>query len=229
MEILQENKKGYASDRQRAVLLALLDNRMVQDVFFLTGGTALSVFYLGHRVSDDIDLFSTEPIGLPEIDFWIKTRWGLQYSPLQKSAQFLSMLIEGVKVDLVLDDQSFKDPRRRFHFDSQRSVQVDSLSNIVTNKFTAVISRTEPKDFVDFYLILQTFKPYDWDELYQMSRLKDAVFDDPPTAAFQLEAGLAFLRENPSLRPKMLREVDWERLVVFYQDLSRWLYALAKP
>ncbi|MBI5586077.1 MAG: nucleotidyl transferase AbiEii/AbiGii toxin family protein [Deltaproteobacteria bacterium] len=40
-----------------------------------TGGTALSVFYLGHRISDDIDLFSTESIALPEIDFWIKIQW----------------------------------------------------------------------------------------------------------------------------------------------------------
>ena len=62
MEPLQENKAGYASAAQREVLLGLVEHPTIRDVFFLTGGTALSVFYLGHRVSDDIDLFSVDTI-----------------------------------------------------------------------------------------------------------------------------------------------------------------------
>lgn len=80
MEPLQENKASYASADQREVLLGLAEHSTIQGVFFLTGGTALSVFYLSHRVSDDIDLFSIEPIDLPELDFWIKTRWGSRCS-----------------------------------------------------------------------------------------------------------------------------------------------------
>jgi hypothetical protein len=228
MEVLQENRKGYASDEQREVLLGLLDNPTVQDVLFLTGGTALSVFYLGHRVSDDIDLFSIEPIDLAEIAFWVKTRWGSRCSQLRKSPQFLSMLIDGVKVDLVIDPLSIREQRPRVYFDNRKLLQIDTLSNIASNKFTAVVSRIEPKDFVDLYLILQTFPKYDLGDLYQKSRLKDAIFDDPPTAAFQLEAGIAFLYENPSLRPRMLKEVVWEELFYFYQELTQWLYALVK-
>lgn len=229
MEALQENKKGYASDSQRKILLGLLDNRTVQDVFFLTGGTALAVFYLGHRISDDIDLFSTESIAMPEVDFWIKTRWGARCSVLQKSRQFLSLLIDGVKVDLVLDPLSFKGKRPRFHFDPQRSIQIDDLFNIATNKLTAIVSRTEPKDFVDFYLLLQHFPGLELQELYDKSRLKEAIFDDPPTAAFQMETGLSFVRENPALRPKMIRELEWADLHSFYEKLTRWIYSLAKP
>ena len=228
MEPLQENKAGYASADQREVLLGLVEHPTIRDGFFLTGGTALSVFYLSHRVSDDIDLFSIESIGLPELDFWIKTRWGSRCSQLRKSPQFLSMLIDGVKVDLVIDPLSLRNPRKRFHFDNQRSLQIDTLSNIASNKFTAVVSRTEPKDFVDLYLILQIFPEYDWEDLYQKSRLKDAIFDDPPTAAFQLESGVAFLRENPSLWPRMLEKVVWEELFYFYNQLTQWLYALVR-
>jgi hypothetical protein len=226
MEPLQENRAGYASADQRKVLLGLVEHPTIRDVFFLTGGTALSVFYLGHRVSDDIDLFSIEPIDLPELDFWIKTRWGSRCSQLRKSPQFLSMLIDGVKVDLIIDPLSFRHARERFQFDNLRSLQVDTLSNIVSNKFTAVVSRTEPKDFVDLYLILQFFPEYDWEDLYQKSRLKDAIFDDPPTAAFQLEAGVGFLKENPFLWPKMIRELNWENLFDFYEKLTRWVYDL---
>jgi hypothetical protein len=228
MELLQENRAGYASPNQREVLLGLVEHPIIRAAFFLTGGTALSVFFLGHRVSDDIDLFSIDLVDLPELDFWIKTRWGSRCSQLRKSPQFLSMLIDGVKVDLVVDPLSFREPRQRFHFDHQRSLQVDTLSNIVTNKFTAVVSRTEPKDFVDLYLILQIFPEYNFEDLYQKSRLKDAIFDDPPTAAFQLETGIAFLRENPLLWPKMIQEINWENLFDFYEKLIPWVFNLAR-
>lgn len=49
---------------QRRLLVHLFRLPFVAESSFLTGGTCLSVFYLGHRKSDDLDLFS-----LHEIDF----------------------------------------------------------------------------------------------------------------------------------------------------------------
>jgi hypothetical protein len=43
----------------------------VSETFFLTGGTALSVFYLHQRVSEDIDLFSGHFQDLGSIDILI--------------------------------------------------------------------------------------------------------------------------------------------------------------
>jgi predicted nucleotidyltransferase component of viral defense system len=51
METVLENKNGYASGNQREVLIQLAQYPLIQENFFLTGGTALSVFYLGHRVA----------------------------------------------------------------------------------------------------------------------------------------------------------------------------------
>jgi hypothetical protein len=48
----KENKQGYASEMQRNVLVSLLNNFLIQENFFLTGGTALSAFYLYHRLSN---------------------------------------------------------------------------------------------------------------------------------------------------------------------------------
>jgi len=41
----KENKQGYASEMQRNVLVSLLNNVLIQDNFFLTGGTAFIEFY----------------------------------------------------------------------------------------------------------------------------------------------------------------------------------------
>ena len=55
METLKEDKNGYVSEAQREVLVQLVTHPVIEGSFFLTGGTALSVFYLNHRLSDDLD------------------------------------------------------------------------------------------------------------------------------------------------------------------------------
>lgn len=51
--------KGILTPLQKEVLGIL---GQMQDIsgFYLTGGTALAEFYLGHRQSFDLDLFTTE-------------------------------------------------------------------------------------------------------------------------------------------------------------------------
>jgi len=75
MDTLKEDKAYYASARHREVLQGLLAHPEIERSFFLTGGTALSVFYLHHRVSDVPDLFTLEPMSLSELDPWIRARW----------------------------------------------------------------------------------------------------------------------------------------------------------
>ena len=46
---------------QKQVLVALFDSGLADREYYLTGGTALSAFYLQHRFSDDLDLFTRKP------------------------------------------------------------------------------------------------------------------------------------------------------------------------
>ena len=69
---LVENKNCYASLSQRDVLLTLIANPAIEGSFFLTGGTALSAFYLHHRLSNDLYLFTLNPADMSEIDFWLR-------------------------------------------------------------------------------------------------------------------------------------------------------------
>lgn len=50
-------------------------------------------------------------------------------------------------------------------------IVVDSLENIGVNKLTAILGRTEPKDFVDLYFILHA--GYDFDDLLAKAQEKD--------------------------------------------------------
>lgn len=229
MSVLKENKKFFASTQQREVLLGLLTHPTIEQSFFLTGGTALAVFYLHHRVSDDLDFFTLAPLDLAELDFWIRAQWTEACSKIKEGPNFLSFLIAETKVEFVINPLSNTDYRATAEFENGRRLQVDNLKNIISNKLGAIVSRQEPKDFVDFYFLVERYPDLDLEATYQDAKRKDAIFDDPPTAAFQMEEGLSLIREKPSLLPEIRREFDPKKFEDTFVELAEWLYQKYKP
>ena len=225
---IKENINCYATHAQKEVLTQLITYPDIERKFFLTGGTALSVFYLHHRLSDDLDLFTKDFSNLAEIAFWIKTNWPKESVKIKEAGQFLSLLIKDVKVDFVIDTLSSDEERERYMFENGHYLSIDTISNIVSNKFCTLVSRTEPKDYIDFYMILKSFPTIKINDIYQESRLKDAIFDDPPTAAFQMETGVAFIKKNPAIMPKIFTQIDMQDFFEFYNKTAIWLYKLFK-
>ena len=228
MEINQENRNCYATPAQREVLLDLLTNPLVEKHFFLTGGTALAVFYLNHRKSNDLDLFTVEPLQLENLDTWVKRMWPHDYLVTNKADHFLSVLIRDVKVDFVIDSLSSKQNRPTATFENNHTLHVDTLENIVSNKFCTLVSRTEPKDFVDFYCIQQGDEAFSFEIMYEAARHKEGIFDDPPTAAYHLENSLEFFRQNPELFPETRFAFDPAELITFYEKIISQIYGLAR-
>jgi len=223
-----EDKGCYASPAQREVLVNFIAHPDIEKNFFLTGGTALSVFYPHHRISDDLDLFAKDFTDLSEIGFWIKSRWPNESVTIKEASQVVSFLVGEGKVDLVIDRLSTDEQRSSHLFETGRHLFIDTINNIVSNKLCAVVSRTEPKDYIDLFMILKSFSNIEISDVYRMSRLKDAIFDDPPTAAYQLETGIAFIKENPTLIPTVLQKIDMKEFYEFYEKLAQWLYARIK-
>ncbi len=58
MAEITEHVTGYQSIKQRNLLLKIFTYEFSRENLFITGGTALSVFYAAHRTSKDIDLFA---------------------------------------------------------------------------------------------------------------------------------------------------------------------------
>ena len=59
--------RTHVLPRQRAFLLRFF-SLDVGARFLLTDGTALAAFYLRHRLSRDLDLFTLDAEALPEVD-----------------------------------------------------------------------------------------------------------------------------------------------------------------
>ncbi len=78
--------------------------------FFLTGGTALAAFYLHHRASVDLDLFTLDDLALPEAELLLPhlaTALDCQIGSLRRTEHFCQLLLEStagpLKIDLVRD------------------------------------------------------------------------------------------------------------------------------
>ena len=227
------DERGFQAPIQREILSGLSDNQEISQRFFLTGGTALSAFYLGHRVSEDLDLFSYEQRDLGDIAAWIAETWPHEAKPLRMSDGFFMVVIREVKVDIVFDHLAIPGVRARADLGGGRTIAVDTIENIASNKLTTLASRTEPKDYIDFYFLRRRYPELDLAEIYANAAAKDAQFDDPATAAFQIEIGTEEIRRlirDSSARlksqrvPPLLQEVDWNDFWRFYNGLAEWIY-----
>ena len=160
-----------------ALQLAVLEQFFATDAgqrFFLTGGTALAAFYLHHRQSVDLDLFTLDDFALREASLLIPRLAkdiGCQIGRARTSEHFMQFLLEPengspLQVDLIRDFG----PQYGQHT-TVGDIVVDSLENIGANKLTAILGRTEAKDFVDLYFILDV--GYDIDDLLAKAGEKD--------------------------------------------------------
>lgn len=125
--------------------------------FYLSGGTALSAYYLHHRVSDDLDFFSFEEpdsIFLHAFARRLAQHLGVQdtrYETLYDRRQFFYCTEkEEWKVEFTHHPfTSLKEAQ------VQDGIRIDSIRDIAANKLLALTDRFDPKDFVDLYFLLQ--------------------------------------------------------------------------
>ncbi|MBI5645320.1 MAG: nucleotidyl transferase AbiEii/AbiGii toxin family protein [Ignavibacteriae bacterium] len=221
---LREDKTCYETPEQRAVLVELLALQSIRSHFFLTGGTALSVFYLHHRLSNDIDLFSRDLEALHEVDYELRLHFGMRAVRLRGSEYILTYRIDETKVDIVRDPLSLDEARPTAVMDRGREIRIDTLRNICSNKLTAMASRAEPKDFVDLFFLGRDAATFDLAAVYADAVRKDAIFDDPATAAYAIESNLGAVQQATILWPATKEPFVYDELLEWYARMLTSLY-----
>jgi len=128
--------------------------------FFLTGGSALGIFYLQHRRSYDLDFFTldTEHVNwhvLQNQVLAVAEAVGARCQSLTASPEFHRFQLTRDSESEILDFVIERVPQ----LDSQKEVfgiiRVDTLREIAVNKLCTLIGRCELKDLIDLYFLQQ--------------------------------------------------------------------------
>lgn len=185
--------------------------------FELAGGTALAAGYLGHRLSDDIDLFAP-PLGLPQWEaalaavtaVWQAAGIPAHAEPAPAQAGFARFWVgqRPVKVELAQDSPFRLVPSDR----TVDGMPIRSLTDLAADKTLALFGRATTRDFVDVYALMEH---YELSQLMAWAHAKDPGFSVP----WFIRALVQAERVQPD-RVQLLVPLDWDHLRLTFRQAA---------
>ena len=143
----------------------------LKDAFRFTGGTALSAFFLEHRLSEDLDFFSTEKISIHICQrFLSRLRFADVLSATKKFDRNIFILKnkDGSTLKVEFTYYPLHNIEDTWDLDG---LQVDSFLDLIVNKLCAIADRVEAKDYLDVYWALKK-SAHSLDELTRFAEQK---------------------------------------------------------
>ena len=195
--------------------------------FYLTGGTALSLFYLKHRKSNDLDFFTNNPElilpfsynleeGLKKINCATQRQRGLH--------SFVELMVtknnDSTIIHLAQDAPYRIEPLKQFP--QYPKLNVDSLTDIAANKLLALFGRAALRDFIDVYFLINK-KYVDFQEMVSNAKQKDPGFD-----LYWLGVALERIntfKDGSSEMLLLLEKVDYSQMLSFF---NQWREKITK-
>lgn len=206
---------GELSPGQKRVLDALAASEL-RETFYLSGGTALAAFHLHHRTSEDLDLFAREPFDSKRVLSFVAS--------IADEPPTMRRIHERLGFIAKVGDETLKLEFVHYEYDCVEppalrydAIKVDGLRDILANKLSAVVERTDPKDYADILLLLRR------DGLSLEQGMADCHRKFGwPGLRYLLET--AFLRvENLRAWPVLEPPVSLEEAKEFFRGLAREL------
>ncbi len=154
---------------------------------YLTGGTALSRGYFGHRYSDDLDLFVN---GDPRYGEWVdlfaatlehaqeRGELGFLSAATIRTSDFSRLTVTAARdPDIELKIDLVNDSAPHFGEPITRAVlgRIDALRNILSNKMGATL-RFAGKDLADIWIICRN-RSFNWPVVWEEAQAKEAGLD----------------------------------------------------
>jgi len=212
-------RKKILTEKQELLISHLPEE--IQTNFYLTGGTALSAFYLGHRLSEDMDFFTDAEEKMAPIEFLTGI---IRSLPSLDHLHFERLFDRRIFVATFKDNQILKVEFTSYPFKSLDDrlrvgkLVVDSLLNLITGKLFAMADRLDPKDFVDLYFVLKNKGL----KLEILVKLTEERFDVKGLEFVIPERILLVDRIAPRDLPVMVEKLDLDEMKGYYlQEATR--------
>jgi predicted nucleotidyltransferase component of viral defense system len=212
-EVLTENQK---------TLLRTFGSSTISQQFYLTGGTALSAFYLQHRYSEDLDFFTNEKQNVELLRKHIVE----VLTPISNNLNFIRSLETFIQLHITMSggevikmDFAYDTP---FHLkermlNSDYGIWIDNVLDIACNKISTVFDRGDAKDFVDLYFLLNEY--FSFDELWEQAKQKHIGLDE-----YWFCQALMRVVQLHKL-PRMIKPISLDELQTFFKKLHSIILA----
>ncbi|OGL38454.1 MAG: hypothetical protein A2042_08520 [Candidatus Schekmanbacteria bacterium GWA2_38_11] len=161
-------------------ILNLISSIPDKEAFYLTGGTALSAFFLKHRKSLDLDFFTNVEELIPSFSQKLESSLEKKIFTVERLRGFHSFVELSISsgkdstiIHFALDSPfRFEQPTDSAEIPGLR---IDSLIDIASNKVLALFGRAALRDFIDVYFLVK--ENFSKNKLLEKSRTKDPGFD----------------------------------------------------
>jgi len=196
--------------------------KLTQD-FYLTGGIALSAFYLQHRESVDIDLFTSDDNAFQRADDLTR----------QTSAN-LNIACHAIRIRSYFKHFQVgpRENQLTVHFSKEYSahvkppnnftgILVDSIEDIAVNKICAALGRTEIKDLVDLYFLDK--EGYSIGKYFDLAQQKDGGL------AYETLAYTLSQFQLAEIPPFMIKPLAVDELRQYRDATIDWLIQKSVP
>lgn len=145
--------------------------------FYLTGGTALSRFYLNHRYSDDLDFFVNSDAGFKDMNSVmirnISHTFNVNISNALITDDFCRLFVTDKNINLKIDFVNDVNFRAGEAYETEYGL-IDNPVNILANKISAILGRDEPKDVFDIIYIADNYL-FNWSDIFDYAKQKSFI------------------------------------------------------
>ena len=201
------------------------------EYFYITGGTALSHFYLKHRRSNDLDFFTTTEEFIIPFSRRLEEKLRNERMFIQRQRgihSFVELVVEQDEemtiIHLALDAVFRFEPLKEFP--EYPKLKVDSLADIASNKLLTLFGRAALRDFVDVYSLIKKTQ-FTIDELMDKAKIKDTGFD-----LYWLGVALERINTFKDASPEMLlliEPISFKELLAFFNEWRERIVKELKP
>lgn len=178
--------------------------------FALVDGTALSLVF-GHRISVDLDFFSTASFSNEDVVFTLEKRYGAAFEMEKKPSYFgIFCFIRHTKVDIVRHPHPLIRPIQTIE-----GLRFFSLEDIAAMKVQAILGRGKKKDFWDIAALLEHFSVRDFVEFHRQKYPNQYLLISVP------QAMTYFADAEEDQDPISLKGQTWESVKDFIREKVR--------
>lgn len=188
--------------------------------FYFTGGTPLSAFYLQHRLSEDIDLFSEQEVYLPSIRTFIgkaQKKLKLKKIDYQNFLGLHTFQLYFSDTNILKVDFNYYPFLRINKGPKYGNIAVDSILDIAVNKVHTIAMKPRARDFIDIYFIIKE-KKYEFKDLLLQAKIKFDWHID----ALQLGSQLLQATEVVDY-PRMIKKINDSEWREFFTNEAKKL------